>query len=42
MKKIWTDEDIERAEDLKKIYSATQVGHIFGKTKNMKELVNNF
>ena len=34
MRKIWTDEDIERAEDLKKIYSATQVGHIFGTTKN--------
>ena len=34
MKKIWTDEDIERAEDLKKIYSASQVGRIFGRTKN--------
>jgi hypothetical protein len=32
--KVWTDENIERAERLMKIYSASQVGKMFNKSKS--------
>ena len=34
MRKVWTQEEIKLAKELKKKYSASQVGLYFGVTKN--------